>query len=434
MRVLTFLNSLGIGGTEKAACRWAIGLMNRGHEVYVCTLDDGPRRFELQRSGILTLVVRNLEDLVSCLQDIQPDVIHAHAPGFAHSGDILGEALRRGRRVPVVQTNIFGRLENPAEDEWVNFRLFISWTSCVQAALRARRSLDSRFFEHASVAVYPLDADDSPIEEQRVMMREELGIRDDEVIFSRFSRPEPNKWSELAVKGFERASRRVPNIRLLLREAPREVCARLQATPLASRLICLNATSESEQLRQTFAASDVVLHTSSIGESFGYGIAEPMNLGRPVITNPVPWADQAQIELVGPGEAGLLASTPQSLARAIERLAVDRALRANLGENAKARIREIADPERSTDRLESALIAAINGERNPRMTNDQAAAVKAAAYLERFQYGTNLIDQIILRSKSVSITARRFFGRGLRWAGVRSGTSSISRLRRRVTY
>jgi len=49
----------------------------------------------------------------------------------------LGQALKLlPKRIPVVQTNVFGRLNNPAEDAWTDFRLFISWMSCVQAARR----------------------------------------------------------------------------------------------------------------------------------------------------------------------------------------------------------------------------------------------------------------------------------------------------------
>jgi hypothetical protein len=90
------------------------------------------------------------------------EVIHAHAPGHRHEGDVLGEGLKRLPRIPVVQTNVFGHLTNPAENAWTDFRLFISWTSCVQAARRVFRPLDENFFRRASVAVYPVDPVEPP--------------------------------------------------------------------------------------------------------------------------------------------------------------------------------------------------------------------------------------------------------------------------------
>src|SRR6185436_19341522 len=87
-------------------------------------------------------------------------IIHAHAPGHPYIGDVLGEALSLlPTKIPVVQTNIFGRLENPKEDGWTDYRLFISWTSCVQAARRSFRRMDRSFFRRRSVAVYPVDPD-----------------------------------------------------------------------------------------------------------------------------------------------------------------------------------------------------------------------------------------------------------------------------------
>jgi len=38
MKLVVLINSLGLGGTEKAAGRWARGLQARGHAVTVLTL------------------------------------------------------------------------------------------------------------------------------------------------------------------------------------------------------------------------------------------------------------------------------------------------------------------------------------------------------------------------------------------------------------
>jgi len=148
MKVLVFLNGLSIGGTEKAACRWAWGLKDRCHQVRVMTLCDGPRRTELESKGISVEVISSdASVLAQAIRTSKPDVLHAHVPGRPHEGDILGEALQICGKIPLVQTNVFGVFLNPREDAWTGYRLFVSWTSCVQAARRASVSLISNFSE-----------------------------------------------------------------------------------------------------------------------------------------------------------------------------------------------------------------------------------------------------------------------------------------------
>lgn len=325
------------------------------------------------------------------------------------------------RRIPVVQTNIFGQLRNPAEDSWTDFRLFISWTSCVQAARRSKRKLDAAFFKRQSVAVYPVEAVSAAesgqwkVESER--FREALGLSREHILFGRFSRPEPNKWTPLALEAFLAAYRRNPKIRLLLREPPPEVTRRLLADGLgmvfqattrnpqpATRnsppIHILPATADPDELAISQMACDVILHTSSIGESFGYGIAEPMALGKPVITNSVPWHDQAQIELVRHGECGLVASSRPSMAAAILRLSKDENARNNYGNTARQHILRLADSKSSTDRLLLALECAIKGYNNPSTEDDFASAERAADYLDSHQWGETWEDFCHLRGRS----------------------------------
>jgi Glycosyl transferases group 1 len=393
------MNALGLGGTEKAACRWARGLKERGHSMIVLAFRDGPRRTELESAGIMTRKVEASPAAIAReLRELQPEVIHAHAPGHPHEGDVLGEALALLPKIPVVQTNIFGRLNNPEEDYWTDFRLFISWTSCVQAARRSFRPLDEAFFRRASVAVYPLDPDDGPDAEEIAQFRRQHGVQKDEVLFGRLSRPEPNKWTDLPLAAFRRAQRKNTNIKLLLREPPLAVTELLATAPDRDRFVILQATSDRDELRRTMASLDVVLHTSSIGESFGYGIAEPMNFGKPVIANSTPSDDQAQIELVRHGECGYIASTESSIANAILRLAGEDALRVRLGHQAQQHIRRVADPNESLDRIEDALRAAIVGRDNVRAAEDLTEAKAAAAFLDRHQFGHTLKELCVLHS------------------------------------
>jgi glycosyltransferase involved in cell wall biosynthesis len=397
MKIVSFINNLTLGGTEKAACRWAWGLMERKHEVTVIALQDGPRRADLEQRGVpLRLVEPSAKAVADALREIRPDVIHAHAPGHSHVGDVLGDALELFGKIPVVQTNIFGHLYNPKEDAWTNIRLFISWTSCVQAARRVFRRLDANFFASASVAVYPIDAHEPTSELETSKFRSKLGVNDGEVLFGRLSRPEPNKWTDLPIDAFRLALHRNRKMKLLLREPPPLVAKQLEQGPDADHFIILPATADPDELRLTMSALDVVLHTSSIGESFGYGIAEPMNLGKPVITHSVPWADQAQIELVRHGECGFVTSTPVTMADAIENLASNAPLRAQMGAAARSHVRSVGDPAVSIVRVEAALQSAVEGRANSFAAEDFERARRAAAYLDAQQFGHSFREALVL--------------------------------------
>jgi glycosyltransferase involved in cell wall biosynthesis len=398
VKILVFLNDLGIGGTEKAACRWAWGIKDRGHDVAVVSLADGPRRAELQQYGVHSFIIRpNPGEIAKPIREFQPDVIHTHAPGHEHAGDILGDALKLLPKIPVVQTNVFGHLYNPREDAWTDFRLYISWTSCVQAARRVYLKLDRNFFRRNSVAVYPLDAVEPSQPEAVSVFRRNLGVADDEVLFGRIGRPDLGKWSDLVLDAFRIASRGNHKVKLLLREAPPEIASQLRAAPDARRFIFLPATADASELRLTLSALDVVLHTALNGESFGYGIAEPMNLGKPVITHSVPWQDQAQIELARHGECGFVSSTPAAMAEAIEILAQDSAVRRRMGLRAREHIRALANPEISLTRLEKIFNAAILGRENPMAAEDLQRAGETAAYLDANQFGHSFREQLALR-------------------------------------
>jgi glycosyltransferase involved in cell wall biosynthesis len=399
MRILVFIETLGMGGTEKAACRWAVGLQRRNHSVLVVSLADGPRRQELTAAGIECRVAAGGKSQIKdLLQAFRPDVIHAHMPGFPSPIDIVFEALTELKlKPPVLQTNIFGQLANPRENPFVKFRLFVSWSSCVQAAQRAFVPLDRNFFRQASVAVNPLDADDGPAAAETQKFRESLGVKPDEVLLGQLCRPDPIRWDDFPLQAFRQAQRRLGNLKLLIREPPPEIAQRIQESPDAGRFILLPFTSDPVELRQTTASLDMVLHYSKLGESFGYGIAEPMNLGRPAIVNHAPWNNQGPLELVRPGECGFAVTTMPHMAEAILKLGADENIRRQMGEAARRHIRQLAAPEVSLNRVENALDSIVNERDNRLAEEDVHQAAAAERHLARHRFGHTFREQLALR-------------------------------------
>jgi glycosyltransferase involved in cell wall biosynthesis len=76
---------------------------------------------------------------------------------------------------------------------------------------------------------------------------------------------------------------------------------------------------------------DVML-VPSLSETFGQGLVQAMLTGLPSVVRDVPTLVE---KVTGPPEAGLVFADDGGLARAMERLAGDRALRAAMGERAR---------------------------------------------------------------------------------------------------
>ena len=193
MKILIFLNCLGLGGTEKAALLWAEGLKKRGHSIHLLSLLEGPRRQNFETLEIpVTIHSGEALALQKIIQSIQPDLIHTHCPGFPHSGDILGAALAGIAKIPVIQTNVFGRLDNPRENQWTDYRLFVSRTSAIQAALAFNPSFPIDFFKNHSYCTNPLPSEPPLSKEVIQNFRQSIGVAQDEILWGRIARAEPH--------------------------------------------------------------------------------------------------------------------------------------------------------------------------------------------------------------------------------------------------
>jgi glycosyltransferase involved in cell wall biosynthesis len=96
---------------------------------------------------------------------------------------------------------------------------------------------------------------------------------------------------------------------------------------------CVGLVPFRSDVASVYRALDVVVHASTRAEPFGRTIVEAMASGRPVIASRAGGA----VELFDEGRSGLgfVPGDPEDLARVIERLVEDEALRAALGERAR---------------------------------------------------------------------------------------------------
>ena len=182
-----------------------------------------------------------------------------------------------------------------------------------------------------------------PDPEARKLWEAKLGIRPDEVIVSTVSvlRPFKNPLTIVKACGVL-AKRQLPFKFLVAGDGDMLTDLKKRAVEIdaADRIHWLGYCADPASLLQ---ASDIFV-LASTGEAFGLVLTEAMACGVPVVGS----RSGAIPEIVADGVTGLLA-TPRdetSFAEAIEKLALNRPLRKEMGGNSLARIREKFDVNR----------------------------------------------------------------------------------------
>jgi len=350
------LAEAGIGGTGKAATIYAAQLASRGYDVdYIAT--EGPRTAFLNSRGVRSLnPAKSDDDLYNYITRDRPQVIHQHVPGYPTDNRLYRvlQRVRFGERPKIVETNVFGRLEDPEGDELVDFRLFVSAASAAQSFRRARIEDPTTLLDRHAVLYNPvLPARDIEPSARR-QFREHLGISNGEILAVRIGRP-GHKWSSWECKAYALAKRNARQVRLFLMEAPRWLTCKIEQGKFGDGIILQRETSDFAWLEKLYASADLMTHASDWGESFGYTIAEGMAAGLPVITRSTPWGDNAQVELVKHEETGFVCWSVPEMARRLIELSESASLRRKMHAAGKERIAKLGNVENETDVLEEVI-------------------------------------------------------------------------------
>src|SRR5262249_8875274 len=145
----------------------------------------------------------------------RPQLIHQHVPGYPTDNQLYRvlRRLRSGERPKVVETNVFGRFEDPESDELISFRMFVSMASAAQAFRRARIKNPIRLLNRHTVLYNPILPAQKVEPAVRKQFRRRWGVSDSEVLAVRVGRP-GHKWSSWECKAYALAKRNAPQLRL----------------------------------------------------------------------------------------------------------------------------------------------------------------------------------------------------------------------------
>lgn len=328
VRVLHAVKSLGLGGTEKAMQLLAVHMDRSRFTPIVHTLENGPRAGLLKDAGVPVVAGASLLDAILKLK---PDVLHIHRAGWTEPG--LLTPLRRIRFKAVVETNVFGRLDDSDLARFIDAHLFVS-RFCLDR-FTAHHGGQARIGRYR-VLYNPVDT--------ALFASHTPAIDFNKPRACRLSRPDEGKWSTLAYDILPVLKRLRPDFRLEVIGATPRFIEFVREKGLSENVEMAPPVLHDEELAAFFGRSCLMAHANDTGESFGMCIAEAMAAGLPVVTHPaVGDRDNAQLELVEHGVTGFVADTARNYAAAMLRLWDDPGLAARLGAAGREKAQRLYD-------------------------------------------------------------------------------------------
>ena len=332
-----------IGGTEKAA-----ELFIREHSeqfnVYgVSVRQGGPRADSLRESGYEVHVASDINDLAEYMSEKEIDIVHSH------SGDTeLISAAAADAGVPIhVRTDQFGNYFETESGSGIDYFFYPSKTILLRTLILNNIGFEENWSENMAHLYNPLDVDEVI---QGESLREEYGIPDSVPVVGKIGRPVPEKWGKLTIRAFDRVLERISTAELFLVGVPGKIRKQIRSCQWEDQVTYIDRLPP-EKVSDFYATIDVLAHTSAIGESYGYVIAEAMANGVPPVVDSTPMRDNAQVELVHNGETGYVANSPTAYGDALCELLEDDDRHQQFSHNAKERVAEF-DVKHVVTRLE----------------------------------------------------------------------------------
>lgn len=300
LSILHIDKKLGLGGTSKNIEILARELNSRdGIKCKVASWEEGERAERLKREGIEVVNLDDEVEIEKLIEEEDLDIIHAHG------GALEKVSLSVLKKAPfLVKTANFGWPDERLLDI-VDLFLFPS-----KMTLLRYNVIDGRGSGKCQLLYHP-------IEFNELRTDRDLDVEGNPVI-GKIGRAAEGKWADMTVESFDDLLGRRPDAKLLLLNAPSKIQDLIEEKGIEENVRLIEDIPLGD-IDLFYNSIDVMAHSSAIGESFGYVIAESLVSGTPVVSRSTPMRDNAQVELIKNKKNGFIANNYSSYSKCLER-------------------------------------------------------------------------------------------------------------------
>lgn len=333
--VMQMVHSLKIGGSEKIASTISSNLNNGHFQSSICALDIGGELIEelainniphhiLHRKGIEFDVSRRIYRL---LKKFSVDIVHTHH--FAQLFYTVVPACLAGVKIVHTEHEYNSYLENNFSRKAIKPLSYFCKRFTTVSQDVADYFIREVGLPAARVTIVRNGIDIRKFDIQSDVVRKELGISDDAIVFGTVGRLEEEKDHRTLLNAFSKLSESDPRAKLLMigdGRLRKELETHANALGLGERILFLGSRTD---VPEVLSAIDVFVLTS-IREGLPIAVIEAMGARKPVICTDV----GSMKSLVQDGINGLLVPPrdEDAICRALLKMQGNPAMRKEMGE------------------------------------------------------------------------------------------------------